>query len=658
MNCPSCGNLITSPGVFCVNCGAKLPGEPSSEGAPAIIDLTEAHAAAPAKHRVNGARRASGSRRATAPPAPPPPAKPPAPDLSVEFTPPSEVEEAPAAEAAPEHVAAQPPPATRRPVPWRGIGIAAAIAVFAVFDVLAFANQDDRVLGLVFLGGAAIIAIALIGLVAVRRPRAIGHISRLPLAIALVAALGGTAVPVAVLSCSERLRPGGDLAGCSLTGDDLRGKDLTGANLRGSSLSGANLTAVRFEGANLTDAKFDRVRATTARFTNATLDGATFEDATLNGASFAGVSGSGVSFESAQLSDAVFSAAKLPEANFSGATLPGADFAGAVATKANFTGADLADARLDSADLSGATLKDAKLIGASMGGVVIAGGDLTGADLSRVILERGNLSGATLDRANLSGADLTDADLSGATLGASDLGSANLTRADLSNVRANGTDLSGARLSGAKLSGATLANVNLDRSTLIGSVGLSDRSLAQGVGATLAGLGPYLTTHTIRLEERDAILAAAGGVCRGGRIANGSGVAGARHPLVILNAQGRSFDWTQNAAGAGWEPMASRFTQYVACVQQGETVVQQCRYQEVGGLGRPGLITRYREFARLRVLDARTGRSAFDRTLQGSTPGACPVVTGFQSNGRIEGSSVGFSAFRSTLTTYAGTGAV
>ena len=337
---------------------------------------------------------------------------------------------------------------------------------------------------------------------------------------------------IALVSCGQRLEPGGDLAGCDLTDSDLAGLDLSAADLSGADLSGVDLSRTNLNRADLTDA-------------------------------------------------------------------------------------DLIGSRLE---------------GTFMRNTLLDGADITGLDVTRAAFAPTSMAGARLDGANLQGVELVSVSLAGAS--------------------AAGANLSNVDLSGADLSGVALGGVTLDGATLVGATGLGDDVLAQALGVSLEALGGALTEREIRLESRPDVLAGLSAAC------SGRGVAGTTpypqgdlHPTVILDERGQVGVDTDQGIGLGWEPMAVRFAQLVACVSEEEDVqVEHCPYTlEGGGVAS---ITRVRYQRDIRVVEASSGRTALDTTLEGSNPEECPLFhtfSNFSQNETFEGSSIGFSKVRTEI---------
>jgi len=412
-------------------------------------------------------------------------------------------------------------------------------------------------------------------------------------AAVLAAVLGFTAFTV-VTDCGNRLEPGADLSGCDFTDLDLAGLDLSGADLSDATLSGTNLRH-----ANLRDAK-------------------------LNGADLRG----------ADLADVVFDGADLTNADLREADLDGSTFSGAVFAGTNLNGLDL-----DGRDLSGLNLAGADLGSAS----------LANANLQDANLQNAKMANAVLDRAQLGGANLAGARLRGAVAPGADLAAADLTGANL-----EAADLSGATLNDATLTDVTITGANLDGASLIRAEGLSDAQLADALGVGLPGLGRELSSRAIRLQARADILKALGPACRGQAVAEAAEVAGDAPRLLVLGGpKGGVSPLSPKPAELNWEPMAARFGQLVACVEEEEAVtVELCQYFLTGS-GAPGRPTRRLRFERrVRVVAARTGAVLSDQTHQGSFPGSCPFTkTSFGTSGedKIEGSHVGFDAFKPQL---------
>lgn len=651
MNCPTCGTSVGSLDArFCVRCGTpfsdevRMLWEAEAKAPPAVIDLTDG--ATPAK--ASRSQAASGSTRTVARPTvePPPVVEPPVVEPPM-FEPPvveAPVIATPEAEAVTEQLPAEfsaeqppaeappPPPVERRP---RGpaIGVALLAVASLALGVLALAGQKDRnlvLLGAAWATGAVAVAIPLL-----RGKRRLLHASRVPFAIAMAIVLAAISVPVLQLSCTERLGPNADLRGCDLSGAALSGMDLQQSDLRNAVLTGAQLTGADLDDADLSGANLSGASANSATFAGADLQNAVLDDASLVEANFAEADLSGASLGSVSASTSVFYAAILKGARLDGgvfdnALLERADLSGASIKEASFTSSTLNDATLSAATIDGANFRAANLNGAAFDRATIKG----------ATFQEANLNGAVFDQATMDGANLSETQLIGASFTAATIDGVNFTNATLDRARLNEATLTDVRLNGVSLIAATY----------------TDPQLAQGAGITTAQLAAFLAARGVQLENRSQILRAVAGACGGGQVSGAAPVSGGFHPLVVLGSSGGSLSgWTDRAAELGWEPVAARFTQYVACVQQKEVVVQRCTYNEIGGLGRVGRITRYRNQARVRLFAARTGKSVLDRTYQGSAPSACPMITSFQSNGRIDGSSVDFSTLKPQLSRYVGT---
>jgi uncharacterized protein YjbI with pentapeptide repeats len=311
--------------------------------------------------------------------------------------------------------------------------------------------------------------------------------------------------------------------------------------------------------------------------------------------------------------------------------LAGLDLSGSDLTQTNLSGVDLRRTDLNRADLSGADLRGATVDGASLRETKLDGADLRNLDLTRAIFHPVSLAGAALDGANLSDAELVSVSL-----------------VDASAVGAN---LTGANLSGADLTGATLEGATLDIATLVGTTGLDDGLLAQTLGVTAETLGGTLSELDIRLEPREDVLAALGSACAGGGVSGAAAYPqGDFHPMVILDERGEVGSDTDQAIGLGWEPMAVRFAQLVACVSEEEDVqIEHCPYTlQSGGAAN---ITRVRHHRSARVVEAATGRPVLDETFEGSNPVSCPLFHEFVGDAQetFEGGSVGFNRVQTEL---------
>lgn len=364
--------------------------------------------------------------------------------------------------------------------------------------------------------------------------------------------------------------------------------------------------------------------------------------------------------------------ADLSECDLSGENLAAQDLRRANLREADLRGANLRNTILSGANLAGADLRDARLPGTNLGGANLARADLRGLDLTTAGLDGVDFSQALLDRANLRATNLAQARLRGASLNnaraerasmeRADLSGANLeaavlTEADLQRVVLRGANMrkatfEDADLTGADLTDAVLEEASLDRASLVDSKGLSDDALATVLGVDTAQLGRALIERDIRLESRESILRTLGRACRGGTV---SGAArhrqGSIRPMIIVDGAGHSSSLSKQAANRGWEPMAVRFGQLVACVHEEERVeIQNCAYNlEGGGFAS---ITRYQHRRRVRVVAARSGSEVFEQTYQGTMPEACPVFETFSSaalHETREGSNIGFGTIQAKL---------
>lgn len=327
-----------------------------------------------------------------------------------------------------------------------------------------------------------------------------------------------------------------------------------------------------------------------------------------------------------------------PGGDLAGCDLTDAELAGLTLTGADLTGADLSDVNLRQTNLDGADLRDADLTGATLEGTSmrrtsLEGADLTGVDLTGARFAPTSLAGATLDGANLQGMNLESVSLNGASATGANLTSANLSGADLSATALNGATLAGA--------------------TFVGATGLADDVLARSLGVTVEALGGALTRQEVRLEPRPDILAGLSAACAGRGVAGTAPYPqGDLHPMVILDERGQVGVDTDQAAGLGWEPMAVRFAQLVACVSEEESIqVEHCPYTIEGG-GGAASITRVRHQRDVRVIEASTGKSVFEQTLEGSTPPVCPLFHTFSELNRHEtfsGSGIPFSKVQNEI---------
>ena len=404
-----------------------------------------------------------------------------------------------------------------------------------------------------------------------------------------------------------------------------------------------------------------RERLATRRLTGAAP--AVLLAAVLGAATFAVVTsctqrlGPGAQLSGCDLSGENLAGQDLRRANLSGADLEGANLRNAVLAGANLTGADLRnaavartnldDANLTKADLRGLDLTTAGLAGAVFTQALLDRANLRSTDLGEARLRAASLRESQLERASLEGADLSSGKLEGAVLR-----EATLRRTVLRNASLRNATLDEADLTGADFTGASLQDASLDGATLVDSKGLSDEALAQVLGIETGELGSELIERDIRLESREEIVRGLGSACRGGEVSAAQDRSqGSLHPMVIVDGAGRSSSLSKQAAKLGWEPMAVRFGQLVACVHEEEQIeVQNCPYNlEGGGFAS---ITRYRYQRRVRVVAARSGSAVFEQTYQGTMPEACPVFETFSSfalHETREGSHIDFGTFRAKL---------
>lgn len=120
--------------------------------------------------------------------------------------------------------------------------------------------------------------------------------------------------------------------------------------------------------------------------------------------------------------------------------------------------------------------------------------------------------------------------------------------------------------------------------------------------------------------------------------------------MVILDDRGQYGTDTDRAVDLGWEPMASRFAQLVACVgEQEQSQVESCPYT---GEGKFGTITRVQNHRDFRVVEAATGKTVLQKSFEGTLPKPCPAVhffSNFQLNETFAGSSIGFGKVQAEI---------
>ncbi|HTX90873.1 MAG TPA: pentapeptide repeat-containing protein [Anaerolineales bacterium] len=198
----------------------------------------------------------------------------------------------------------------------------------------------------------------------------------------------------------------------------------------------------------------------------------------------------------------------------------------------------------------------------------------------------------------------------------------NLSGHDLHGLDLHNANLTYANLSGANLAGANLQGVQFKQTDLTGVSGLSDESLAKFLSVQVEDLAQTTSLLQIQLESRTKLQQALAGAC-GGR-----GIDGARinpndqsfHTVMVLDAKGASSSaWGDGLKGNGWEPMALRFTDLVACVgNQVKVEVESCDYS--GG----STVVRNRYEVKVSLFTAATGQQLAQETIQGSDPEGCP----------------------------------
>lgn len=162
-------------------------------------------------------------------------------------------------------------------------------------------------------------------------------------------------------------------------------------------------------------------------------------------------------------------------------------------------------------------------------------------------------------------------------------------------------------------------------------------------------LARTLAIQRIRIEARDDVIAALGAACRGRPVTPAAGFpSGDLHPAVLLTESGAPSTFAGDAP-AIWEPVAVRFAQLVACVEEDRQVVQVCGgyFNVTTGAPAPG-ITRFRLTLAVRLVEARTGRLVEERVFQGGEPRQCQLTESIDLT-TITGSPVRFAQVRSFL---------
>lgn len=395
--------------------------------------------------------------------------------------------------------------------------------------------------------------------------------------------------------CWPRVGPGADLTGCNLSQADLTGRDLQGTNFRAARLDDAQLAQANLSGAN---------------FANASALRADFRAANLNRAILSQVFFNGADFTAAQVAGVIWE-----EANLSNATLQGLELSGANLARINLTSANLQTANLTTAQLYTATLRHA---------------DLTGA----------RVTGAIFDHADLRAAQLSGLDFSGASLRSADLREANLQ-----NTTWQGADLSKANLEAANLAQADLTGAILYETQLTGAQGLTDTQLAAALEAPLTNLPAALSARGLWLEERRELRKTLATACKNQPVPDaGHYTPGDTfHPIMLIDdAKVDLYDWLETTP-PNWEPMALRFAELVACLQEQEKEkIGTCNYE--GGLTLP----RYRYQLAVQLKNADTGQAIETVVIYGSQP-ACPAFVKVPGQPDIIGQPIKFEDIEPAL---------
>ncbi|HEY4146928.1 DUF2169 domain-containing protein [Pinirhizobacter sp.] len=239
-----------------------------------------------------------------------------------------------------------------------------------------------------------------------------------------------------------RVREGGSLHGCDLSGADLRGAVLSGADLRGALLEASDLRGAQLDGADLSEvaltcATMDAANCASACFDGANLASTRAHDAVFRGASFSGTQAGEADWRGADLAGARFEQWIAPNIVLEGANLEHATLADCVLMHAkadgsrwahaawqrtvalggSFAGSDWHEAVLSRSVLMECRLTDSQWAGAELSRVQGGGGaDWSRADLQRVRADRSSWRGANLADANLAEGQFRECDFSGARL--------------------------------------------------------------------------------------------------------------------------------------------------------------------------------------------------------------------------------------------------
>jgi Pentapeptide repeats (8 copies)/Protein of unknown function (DUF2510) len=252
-------------------------------------------------------------------------------------------------------------------------------------------------------------------------------------------------------------------------------------------------------------------------------------------------------------------------------------------------------------------------------------------------------AGADLKDCDLKSENLKQEDLSNANLAGADLQKANLTESNLA-----GADLSGANITGAKFRGADLTGVTLDgaqgieKANLLGVKGLTDGTLAAGLGVSQGNLPSYLAEHGIQLDPPGLIKSSLAKVCDGGKLPQG-----AARPNGTLAVQGRrTWGFATHHVPKSWGPVAQHHAARVACFRIEPIVVETCSYTL-----HP--VTREQEELFIDVRDVRSGKEVASTSFTGGSPRTCPFSLS-ESTYSLQGKRVSDKVINAWLKPYLG----
>jgi hypothetical protein len=223
-----------------------------------------------------------------------------------------------------------------------------------------------------------------------------------------------------------------------------------------------------------------------------------------------------------------------------------------------------------------------------------------------------------LDHCDYHNRDLSGLDLHDANLAFSNFSGGNLSGANLSNANLSNTDFSSATLSQVVLTGA-----NLDYALFVNTIGLTNEMLA----SIASGRG-------VLFQTRETLLEQAGVVCQGVPVAREINQDHNFHPLLAFDTEGKPNSIT-NVIPPDWLPSSIDSLELVVCVSPPqEQQIEVCNYSPSFGspnfdLGSAGTvqwtIERMEYVVNITMIDAASGESLREVSVQGDDPRSCPA---------------------------------